>query len=212
MTRGVRAAALIGLMTVTGANTSAQWRPGGQMRIVLLVDSSSAVAPVLTHFRAALKTFLDAVPVEPEIVLITTGGQLRVRVGPTHDRVKLRDAANAFAADGGGNAFLDSMLEADRRFLKSATDMKSVFVILTTDAGATWGDVRVDIYNRFVDEFVGRGGRAHSIIIRGPNSGVTTQMAEHLARNTGGYCEIVGIANAVPKLMRSLVDYVAADL
>jgi hypothetical protein len=212
MTKAVLAAALIGLTTVTSANPVAQWRPGGQMRIVLLVDSSSAVAPLITHFRAALNSFLDSLPAEPEIVLVTTGGQLRVRVGPTRDRAKLHDAASGFAADGGGNAFLDSLLEADRRFLKSAPDLRSVFVILTTDAGATLGDVRVDNYNRFLDQFIARGGRAHAIVIRGVNSGVTTQIAENFANNTGGYCEIVGIANSAPKLMKSLADYVAADL
>jgi hypothetical protein len=213
MTRGVLAAVLIGVSTLSGSEASSQWRPGGQMRIVLLVDSSSAMSSMLTDFRAALHNFLDALPEDPqpEIVIVTTGRQLRVRAGPTVDRAKLQAAASGFAPDGGGNAFLDSLLEADQRFLKNAPDRRSVFVILTTDAGATLGDARIDIYNRFVDDFLARGGRAHAIVIRGVNSGVTTQIAENLTRNTGGFCETVGISNAAPKLMKSLAEYVAAE-
>jgi hypothetical protein len=33
-------------------SSSAQWRPGGVMRIVLLVDSSSTTAPMVTSIRA----------------------------------------------------------------------------------------------------------------------------------------------------------------
>ena len=204
-------AALLIVALLAGPTALAQRGPGGQMRIVLLVDSSSAVASMLTQFRAGLNGFLDALPGEPEIVIISTGGQLRIRVGPTSDRLKLHAAASGFASDGGGNMLLDTLLEADQRFLKSTPDRRSVFVILTTDVNSAIGDLRTDLYNRFLENFLTRGGRAHAIVIRGMNSGVTSQIAENLAHNTGGFFEIVEIANAVPKLMKTLADYVAAD-
>jgi hypothetical protein len=203
---------LLAVFLALGPSIGAQRRPGGIMRIVLLVDSSSAVSAMLTQFRAALKDFLDTLPGEPEIVFITTGGQLRIRVPPTSDREKLHEAARSFSPDGGGNSFLETMLEADRRFLKSAADRRPVFVILTTDNGANFGDVRVDRYNRFADDFVSRGGRAHAIVVRSVNSGITTQIAENLVNGTGGFYDVVQIATAVPKLMKTLAEYVGADL
>jgi hypothetical protein len=220
MTKSRPTAVLVAVLLLAGPALSlskgplvaAQRGPGGPTRIVLIVDSSSAVSSMLTHFRAGLNSFLDALPGEPEMAIISTGGQLRIRVAPTTDRTKLRAAANGFSSDGGGNSFLDTLLEADRRFLKSAADRRSIVVILTTDAGSAMGEVRVDAYNRFADEFQARGGRAHAIVVRGANSGMTTQIAENLARNTGGYYDVVGIANALPKLMKILAEYVAADL
>jgi hypothetical protein len=94
---------------------------GGPMRIVLLVDSSAAIAPQLLHIRAGLKAFLEALPGDHEIALISTGGQLRIRAQPTAEREKVRAAAASFASDGGANAFLDSLIESDRRFLKSSS-------------------------------------------------------------------------------------------
>jgi hypothetical protein len=198
------------------ASASAQWRPGGPTRIVLLVDSSNAVSAMTTDLRSALTGFLDALPsegeTEPEITFITSGGQLRIRVPPTTDRTKVREAASAFFLDGGGNAFLETLLEADRRFLRSAPERRPIFVIVTTDTDNAISEARVAEYNRFVRDFVSRGGRAHAVVIRNANIGMTTRIAEHITQQTQGFYEIVGIANAVPKVMRTLAGYVAADL
>jgi hypothetical protein len=209
--RRLAAFAFVVLMTVP-AGISAQRGPGSPMRIVLLVDSSTTVAPMLTPLRAGLRDFLEALPGEPEIAIISTGGQLRIRVAPTTDRVKLLAAASSFSSDGGGNSLVDTLIEADRRFLKSAPERRSVFVLVTTDSGANPGDVRIDAYNRFVDDFQMRQGRAHALVIRGVNSGIITQVAENLANNTGGYCEMINVATAVPKMLRTIAEYVAAEL
>jgi hypothetical protein len=211
MTTRARCAILVTIGLALAQVSSAQPRPGRPMRIVLLVDSSATVASMLTQFRASLNEFLDVLPGEPEIAFISCGGQMRIRVAPTTDRAALRDAARSFAADGGGNAILDALIEADRRFLKTDANRSSVFVILTTDNAASVNDVRIDNYNRFADDFARRGGRAHAIVIRGVNTGPTTRIAENLARNTGGYFEMVAIATAVPRLMKTLAEYVAAD-
>ena len=158
---------LIVALLAAPAALAAQRRGPGPLRIVLLVDSSNAVAPMLPQFRAALNAFLDVLPGDPEIAFISTGGQLRVRVPPTTDRLVLHQAADRFASDGGANSFLDTMLEADQRFLKVAPDRRSVFVIITTDSGDLRGEVRIDQYNRFMKEFTDRGGRAHGIVVRG---------------------------------------------
>ena len=210
LTKPYLTALMVGVSLVVGSAAWAQFRPGSLMRIVLLVDSSRSTSPMITQFRAGLNDFLDALPGEPEIVIISTGGQLRIRVGPTTDRVKLHDAASGFVSDGGGNTFLDTMLEADERFLKNAPDRRSVLVILTTDAGP-WAETRTDAYNRFANDFLARGGRAHALVVRDGRGTFTDMVAEHLANSTGGFYETVRIANAVPKLMKTMAGFVAAD-
>lgn len=199
------------LLVTTSPSAIAQWRPGGHQRIVLLVDSSTSVASMITSFRAGLREFLGALPGEQEIVFITTGGQFRNRIGPTTDREKLLNAINMFASDGGANSFLDTMVEADRRMLKSAPERRPVFVILTTDSGEMVGEINIEVYNRFADDFLKRGGRAHALVVRGTRTGVTLRMAENLAQNSGGFYDTAGLASAVPKLMKMLAEYVAAD-
>jgi len=205
------AAALIAVLL--GAVTIAAQRRGpGPLRIVMLVDSSGTVAQMLPQFRAGMTAFLDALPGTPEIALITTGGQLRIRVPPTTDREKLHKAINSFAADGGGNSFLDTMLEADRRFLVNAGERRPVFAIIMTDGTMTRGDVRVDQYNDWVGTFLRRGGRAHGIVIRGIASGITTELLMNLTSNTGGFYDSLAVANALADRMKMMATMVAADM
>ena len=206
------AAVVVAMLLGTGAVATAQRRGPGPLRIVMLVDSSGTVAQMLPQFRAGMTAFLDALPGTPEIALITTGGQIRIRVPPTTDRDKLHKAINSFAADGGGNSFLDTMLEADRRFLVNAGERRPVFVIMMTDGTMTRGDARVDQYNDWVGGFLRRGGRAHGIVVRGISSGITTEVLMNLTNNTGGFYDSLAVANALADRMKVMATMVAADM
>lgn len=182
------------------------------MRVVLLVDSSSAVAPLLTNMRAGLNSFLTALPPEHEITFISTGGQLRIRVPMTADRPKLFTAAAAFTSDGGGNSFVEALLESDRRFLKNAPTQWPVFVLLWTDNGDSRAEVRDEAYNRFMIDFLARGGSAHGIVIHpNPIAGMVTEIAMNLIRNTGGIYESMIATNTLPERMKAVADRIATD-
>jgi hypothetical protein len=182
------------------------------LRIVLLVDSSSEVSSMINPFRAGLKAFLDGVPEGSEIALITTGGQIRIRTQPTSDLDKVQKAAASFAQDGGANAFLDTLLEADQRFLRKATDRRSVFVILTTDNGASRGEPRVDDYNKFMRDFLQRGGLAYGIVVHTGTGGmgVTSDIIQNLTSNTSGTYDSINVATAVPDKMKTVAIHVSA--
>src|SRR5262249_60024333 len=79
------------------------------MRIALFLDTSDAAAPALTHMRAGAVAFLDALPPEDDVLIVTTGRQVRVRVQPTTDRRKLKDAAAGLVSPGAGTGSLDRL-------------------------------------------------------------------------------------------------------
>src|SRR5258705_2680331 len=80
MTKRARAVVVVAALFLIGQAPSAQRGPGGPMRIILLVDSSAAVSSMIPQFRAGLADFLDELPGDPQIAIVTTGGQLRLRV------------------------------------------------------------------------------------------------------------------------------------
>src|SRR5262249_1994969 len=121
-------------------------------RIVLLIDSSTVSQRMITQFRNGLLSFLDGRPGKPEMAFLTTGGQMRIRVRPTDQRDQIRKAVEGFTSDGGINAFVESMLEADQRFLKTATDRRPVFVIVATESNKD-NEADVDLYNKFMSDF-----------------------------------------------------------
>ena len=181
------------------------------LRIVLLVDSSSEVGSMINPFRAGLKAFVEGLPEDAEVAFITTGGQLRVRQQPTSDREKLMKAVSGFAPDGGANAFLDTMLEADQRFLKKATDRQPVFVILSTDNGATRGELRIDDYNKFMNDFMQRHGQAYAIVVHtgGGGMGPNSDVIANLTSNARGSYEPINAPNAVPDKMKAIAARLA---
>jgi len=187
-------------------NGAAAGRP---VRIVLLVDSSTAVAVMLNQFRAGLNAFIDAAPEDAEIAFITTGGQIRIRTQPTSDRQKLHKAASGFASDGGANAFLETMIESDQRFLKKAPDRRPVFVILTSDNGSSRGEPRLDDYNKFVNDFLQRRGHAYGIVVRGSGIGPTSDIVSNLTKNTDGTYDVINTANSLPDKMKAIAARIA---
>ena len=187
-------------------------RGTGPMRIALVVDSSGAVSPLLNNMRAGLTTFLDELPGEHEITFITTGGQIRIRQPVTTDRQKLKTAGGLFASDGGANSLIETLIEADRRFL-NAPGQWPVFVILTTDQGGAASEPTLDRFNRFVKGFVERGGAAHAIVMHGNirTGGIITNFVANVVKNTGGFYESMAIANVLPDKMKMLAEHIDAN-
>jgi hypothetical protein len=180
------------------------------MRIVLLVDSSSSMSQMLNHFRAGLTAFFEALPAEHEVVFITTGGQIRIRVQPTTDRAALKAAAGRFSSDGGGNTFIETLLESDRRFLRPVPQWP-VVVLVTTDNGDSRVAARINEYNAFMDSFLLRGGSAHGIVIKGASSAQISDIAENLIQNTGGIHNVVNQSTGVEPGLKAIAERLAAD-
>lgn len=181
------------------------------MRIVLFVDSSSAMAPMINNFRAALNAFIDALPAEHEITFISTGGQIRIRTQPSSDRQKLKMEAARFAPDGGANAFLDTLIEADKRFLRTAPGQWPVFVIVTSDNGESRSDLRLEEFNRFVTDFMARGGSAHGVVVAGRQIGSVTDLVLNLVENAGGIHGSINLANSLPERLKAIAERLGAD-
>jgi len=161
-------------------------RGNAPLRIVLMVDSSTSMGPMMNSFRAALHGFVNAIAPHNEIAFISTGGQLRMRTPPTRDHQLLGSEIDRFASGGGANAFLDTLVEADRRFLNSAPGQWPVLVIVTTDNGEVRREFNLDRYNAFMNSFVARGGAAHAVIVRGKETGPVTELTLNLIDNSRG--------------------------
>ena len=182
------------------------------MRVVLVIDASTSIAGMLNDFRGALHAFVDALPAPHEIAFLSVGGQLRVRVPPTDDRAKLHSAISLFSSDGGAMVLVESLLEADKRFLRPAPEKWPVFVIVTTDGASRRSEPPVDEFNAMVSDLVARGGVAHAIVIRTTTGGgLTTEVARNIAGRTGGIYEQVAIANSLDDYLTKFAARLVAD-
>lgn len=181
------------------------------LRIALLVDSSTSIDPYMARFREGLQAFADALPPEHEIAFISTGGQLRVRTPPTRDRQQLATEISRFASGGGANAFLDSMIETDRRFLASAPGQWPVLAIVMTDKGENRREFDLDRYNKFMNGFVARAGAAHAVILRGNAVGPVTDLTINLVENTRGLYGAINTDTTLPDRLVAMAKRITAD-
>jgi hypothetical protein len=181
------------------------------MRVAVLVDTGEAATPSLIHIRAGLAEFFDALPTKHEALLVSTGRQLRVRVQPTFERKKLKDAAAGIFSDGGGTALMDSILEVDDRFMRRAEDRWPVFVVLTSDGAENSGGAHELAFNRWLGSVAARGVTGHSLIIKTSGNGLTEIIANSVAENTGGQYIAVNTSNSVPEKMRALATRMGDD-
>ena len=181
------------------------------MRIVLMVDSSTPVAPMISQIKTALHAFADSLPEIEEVAFVSSGGQIRVRTQPSADREKLRAEIGRFASEGGANAFLETMIEADNRFLKPVPAQWPALVIVTTDNGDNTREPNVDRYNRFMNDFLARGGAAHAVILQGNRTGPVTDLIANLVENTGGIRTTLIADSSLPTRMKDIANRLADD-
>jgi hypothetical protein len=182
------------------------------MRIALMLDTSDAAAPALTHMRAGVLAFLDALPPEDEVILITTGRQMRVRVPPSTDRKKLKDTAAGLFTDGAGTVLMDGLLEIDDRFFKKADDRWPVFVIFTSDGTESSQGAREKEFLKWSPMVGARGITVHAFVMKTPkSSGMPEVVAENLAKNSGGRYDVMNTTTALPEKMKALGEQLALD-
>ena len=181
------------------------------MRIVLMVDSSTPVGPMINDVKTALAAFVETLAPYHEVAFISSGGQIRVRVRPNENRDKLRAEVARFSSEGGANAFLDTMLEADKRFLKPAAGQWPAFVIVTSDNGDSRSEPDVNAYNRFMNDFLARGGTAHAVIVSGTRTGPTTDLAANLVENVGGLRHTLNTSNSLPARLAEIAERLDID-
>jgi len=193
---------------------------GLPLRVLFLVDTSDAVSRIPNQLRAAMQAFIDGVPPEDEIALVTMGRQLRIRVPATLDRKKLNDAARNIFADGGGTVLLDSLVEGNDRVLMRAENRASAIVILTTDGPETSTSVREEAFNKLVEILVGRGTVVHAVMLENtgatsaslPSASAGTQSvaALNITANTGGNIDTIAVATALPDKMKAAAQLLVA--
>jgi len=182
------------------------------MRIALFLDTSDAAAPALTHLRAGATAFLDALPPEDEVLLVTTGRQARVRVPPTTDRAKLKKEAGGLFGDGAGTVLMDGLMEIDDRFFRKADDRWPVFVIFTSDGTESSAGAREKEFSKWNIAIGARGVTVHAFVFKtGKGGGMPEIVANNLTRNTGGRYDAMNTTNALPDKMKALAEQLALD-
>ncbi|HEY2153794.1 MAG TPA: VWA domain-containing protein [Vicinamibacterales bacterium] len=181
------------------------------MRIALMVDTSAATSSSITLIREGVVAFLDALPPEHEVLLVSTGRRTQVRVPPTTDRKKLKDSARGLSNDNGPTPLIDGLLEIDGRFLRKATGQWCVFVVITGDGSESSTGTDEQAFNRWLTEVAKRGVSASAIVLKASGTGLPELVASTLVKATGGHYNVMSNGSGLPDAMKQLANELAYD-
>ncbi len=183
------------------------------MRIALMVDTSDAANAAIAHIRTGVVSFLETLAPEQEVMLVTTGRQMRVRVPFTTDRKKLVSAAAGLFGDGAGTPLMDALIEVDQRFMsKTVDDRWPVFVIVTSDGTESSTGAQDKEFNRWVESLRYRAATVEAITIKTKgNGGLPEVIAMNASTSTGGHYDAILVSNALPDKLKALATQMNSD-
>jgi Mg-chelatase subunit ChlD len=160
--------------------------------------------------RAGLLAFVDAIPPEHELLLVSTGRRTEIRVPPTADRKKVQGSIQGLLAGDGPTPLMDALLETDERMMRKATDRSLVFVLVTGDGSESSKSTDGETFNRWLATLAKRNVIAHAIVLKKGN-GLPEVIAHAMTGNTGGHFETVGTGPQLAAKLQSLGAQIAAD-
>ena len=164
----------------------------------------------IVQIRAGVSAFLEALPSEHEVVLVTAGRHTQVRVPPTTDRSKLKASAAGMLPDNGPTALMDALTEVDDRFMKKAGDRASVFVILTGDGSENSKNVDEQGFNRWIGDIAKRGVSVSAVVLKTGN-GLPDVIASMLVKATRGHYTPLSNGAGMVETMTTLAAQLTAD-
>jgi Mg-chelatase subunit ChlD len=181
------------------------------MRVALFVDTSEGTMAGMMHIRTGVIAFLDALPPQHEVMIVSTGRQTRLRVPPTTDRKKLKDAASGIFSEGGATPLMDSLLDMNERFMRKADDRWPVFVIITGDGAESSAGANEKKFNDWVRTLPSRGLVAHGIALKYRGGGTPEIVASHVVQTAGGRYDFMNTSNSLPDKLRAIGGQLARD-
>jgi hypothetical protein len=181
------------------------------MRIALFVDTSETTVQALNSIRAGLVDFLTALPPQHEVMLVSTGRQMRIRVPPTADRKKLTDAARGLFSDGGATPLMDALMEVDDRFMRKAEDRWPVFVIVSGDGAESSAAANEKKFNDWARALPARGIAAHGVVLKAKSGGLPEIVTSHVVSNASGHYDVMNTSNSLPAKLAAIAQQLARD-
>lgn len=181
------------------------------MRIAMMIDTGDGMSPALNHLRAGMLAFADAIGPEHELMIVTMGRQVRVRLQPTTDRKKFKDSAAGLFMDGGATVLSDGLLEMDERFMRKAEDRWPVFVIVTADGAEGSAGANEKKFNDWIRMIPPRGLAVHGVAIKYKGGGTPDLYTGHVVETAGGLYDYINTSNSLPEKMKAIADRMTRD-
>ncbi len=169
------------------------------VRITVLIDNAEDTRAALQHMREGLKGFVDAIPEDVEIGLLTLASQPRWITRHTTDRAELLDGIDLVTPDYGTSArFLDGWLEAAKRINDDAERQYLPVILSLTGDGIDGSNVTQGRYAEMREKMMNVSATMHTRMFSsiGNAAAPQAQMGIEMGNLTGGSFEALASPTA----------------
>lgn len=201
------AAALVTVFQPAPVSGQASAEPGDPFRIAILVDNSFQLSDPLVYIRRGLQQFLNALPPNHELMLVTTGGSISVRVEPTRDYLKVMESGNSIPVmRSGGNALFGTLEEVYARYLRNVERRYPMLVIIATDGPDLSQRITNERANALLDGLKKSSVRVNAVLLNpfgwtgSPGSREIRTLTMEMVERTGGALEQASGPSVVSRL------------
>ena len=199
----------VSLSSVTAAGQEGA-QPGDPMRIVIMVDNSQTPLEPLPQIRRGLQQFINALPPDHELMLVTTGGQMNIRVQPTRDYVEVLEAVGEINfMRSTGNALIGSIQEVYDRYLRTVERRFPMIVIVSTDGADFSQRVTDKTVNEMLRGLSRTGVLVNAVLLTSTGTSLIRNITLEMIKRTGGAYESATIATALPARMKVMAGRIA---
>jgi hypothetical protein len=177
------------------------------MRIVILVDNSQVLVDDLPLVRRALQQFINALPPNHELMLVTTGSQMNIRVRPTRDYLDLVESANGIQVMRySGNALIGSVQEVYERYLRDVERRYPMLVVIASAGPDMSQRITKEGLNTLLQQLTQSGVRVNALLLNPTadasrvGSDLVRSFTLEMIKRTGGAYESASAASAAANL------------
>jgi hypothetical protein len=180
------------------------------MRIAIFVDNSQTPLEPLPQIRRGLQQFVNALPPNHELMLVTTGGQMNIRVQPTRDYLEIQEAiGEIYFIRQAGNALVGSVQEVYDRYLRTVERRFPMIVIVSTDGPDYSQRVTDKTANELLNGLTRTGVLVNAVLLTSTGTSLIRNITLEMIKRTGGAYESATIASALPARMKIMAGRIA---
>ena len=179
------------------------------VRVTVFIDNGGSAHTALQHMREGLKGFVDAMPEDVEVALLTVGGQPRWITRHTSDRAELTRGLGLVVPVSAAARYLDTWAEEADRLTDDGERQYLPIVVMLASDGLEGSTVTQGRYAEMARRMIDASATLHtSMFTRGNLSASQVQIGIEMADLTrGGYQPLAvssGFVTQLPELGRNI--------
>jgi hypothetical protein len=176
-------------------------KPGDAVTVEELIERN------LTLYLAAC---VNALPPNHELMLVTTGGQMNVRVQPTRDYLEIQEAIGEINyMRSMGNALIGSVHEVYERYMRTAERRYPMIVIVSTDGRDMSQRISDKSVNEMLQGLTKTGVMVNAILLTSTGTSLIRSVTLEMLKRTGGAYESATVATALPARIKAMAGTIA---